>query len=76
MEGRKPIMQFFDYEHLPKDLQEVSKPFGDLARLVHDKLYPHNGEVMKALDKLLEAKDAAVRAQLLNRRKQGVQSGA
>lgn len=56
-------MQFFAYEHLPSHLQEVSKPFGDLARLIVDTL-PRNPERTVALRKLLEAKDAAVRAKL------------
>ncbi|SSW38638.1 Uncharacterised protein [Acinetobacter baumannii] len=27
-----PIIQYFQYEHLPEHLQQVSKPIGDLAR--------------------------------------------
>lgn len=57
------IMQFFAYEHLPQHLQERSKPFGDLARTLVDTL-PRNPERTVALRKLLEAKDAAVRATL------------
>lgn len=59
----EPIMQFFAYEHLPPPLQEVSKPFGDLATDLVAKL-PRNAERSVALRKLLEAKDAAVRASL------------
>ena len=55
------ILQFFVYEHLPPHLQVVSKPFGDLARSLVDTL-PRNPERTVALRKLLEAKDAAVRA--------------
>ncbi len=55
------IMQFFAYEHLPERLQVVSMPFGVLAaRIVTD--LPKNPERTVALRKLLEAKDAAVRA--------------
>lgn len=55
------IMQFFAYDHLPPDLQDVSAPFGRLAEgLV--KTLPRNPERTVALRKLLEAKDAAVRA--------------
>lgn len=57
------IIQFFAYEHLPAHLQAVSKPFGDLARSLVETL-PHNPERTVALRKLLEAKDAAVRALL------------
>lgn len=55
------IMQFFAYSHLPAHLQEVSRPFGELAQRIVETL-PYNRERAKALDKLLEAKDAAVRA--------------
>lgn len=55
------ILQFFAYEHLPAHLQSVSKPFGDLARGIVETL-PRNPERTVALRKLLEAKDAAVRA--------------
>lgn len=59
--GHEHIMQFFAYAHLPLRLQEVSKPFGDLAVRVVTTL-PRNPERTVALRKLLEAKDAAVRA--------------
>jgi hypothetical protein len=55
------IMQFFAYEHLPKHLQDVSRPFGLLANTLVESL-PRNPERTAALRKLLEAKDAAVRA--------------
>lgn len=55
------IIQFFAYAHLPPHLQEVSRPFGDLAEQIVATL-PRNPERTVALRKLLEAKDAAVRA--------------
>jgi len=55
------IMQFFAYEHLPPMLQAASKPFGELAERIVATL-PRNPERTVALRKLLEAKDAAVRA--------------
>ena len=56
------IMQFFSYDHLPPHLREVSQPFAELAiRLLN---LPRNPERTVALRKLLEAKDAAVRARL------------
>jgi len=55
------ILQFFAYLHLPPYLQEVSRPFGDLAKQIVETL-PRNPERTVALRKLLEAKDAAVRA--------------
>lgn len=57
------IMQFFAYEHLPEALQEISKPFGELAKHIEQTL-SRNPERTVALRKLLEAKDAAVRAKL------------
>lgn len=56
-----PILRFFYYAHLPQDLQAVSKRFCDLARNLVGTL-PRNAERTVALRKLLEAKDAAVRA--------------
>ncbi len=67
------ILQFFSYEHLPPHLQAVSKPFCDLARVIVAEgempagtavqfPLPRNPERTVALRKLLEAKDAAVRA--------------
>lgn len=59
----EPMLQFFEWEHLPEKLQEASKPFGDLAaKIARD--WPRNPERTVALRKLLEAKDAAVRAML------------
>lgn len=54
------IEQFFAYAHLPEHLQKVSKPFGDLAQFILT--LPRNPERTVALRKLLESKDAAVRA--------------
>lgn len=57
------ILQFFAYEHLPPHLQEISRPFCDTAAWIASAL-PRNPERTVALRKLLEAKDAAVRAKL------------
>lgn len=63
-ETTEPILQFFDYQHLPAHLGAVSAPFCVLAhKLVED--LPRNPERTVALRKLLEAKDAAVRARLM-----------
>lgn len=61
---QEPILQFFSYAHLPARLQAVSKPFGDLAHAIVV-LLPRNPERTVALRKLLESKDAAVRASLM-----------
>lgn len=55
------IMQFFAYDHLPEALQDVSRPFSLLAQTIALHV-PQNPERTVALRKLLEAKDAAVRA--------------
>lgn len=54
------ILQFFACDHLPEALQAVSRPFGQLAMDIM--ALPRNPERTVALRKLLEAKDAAVRA--------------
>lgn len=61
--ANEPIMEFFEFAHLPPHLQEVSRPFGELAQKIVAEL-PRNPERTVALRKLLEAKDAAVRARL------------
>lgn len=57
------MLKFFEYEHLPANLQTVSKPFCDLAREMAQRA-PDSQETTVALRKLLEAKDAAVRSAL------------
>lgn len=59
----EPILQFFKAGHLPDHLRAVSEPFGELAHKIVQDL-PRNPERTVALRKLLEAKDAAVRAVL------------
>ena len=58
-----PILRFFHYAHLPPALQGNSAPFCNLARHLIDTTN-RNAERTVALRKLLEAKDAAVRAAL------------
>lgn len=59
----EPILQFFAYEHLPPALATISKPFCDMAAWIFLTL-PRNAERTVAMRKLLEAKDAAVRASI------------
>lgn len=59
----EPIMQFFTYAHLPEKLQAISRPFCTLAEDI-ERTLPRNPERSTALRKLLEAKDAAVRASI------------
>ena len=56
-----PILRYFHYSHLPPFLRATSKPFCELARHIVETL-PRNAERSVALRKLLEAKDAGVRA--------------
>lgn len=56
-----PILRYFHYKHLPEPLQSVSSAFYTLAVFIVDAL-PQNAERTVALRKLLEAKDAGVRA--------------
>lgn len=57
-----PILQYFEYAHLPPRLQEVSKHFHALAHVMAQ--LPQGPELSAGLRKLLEAKDCAVRAAL------------
>ena len=56
-----PIMQFFQFDHLPKDLRRVAQPIADLAVRM-DAEIPGGAEKRAGLRKLLEAKDCFVRA--------------
>jgi hypothetical protein len=57
------ILQFFRYDHLPAQLAAVSQPFAEHAHEIVATI-PQNPERTVALRKLLESKDAAVRAVL------------
>lgn len=57
----EPILQYFGYQHLPVELQAVSALFYNLAHQIVERC-PRNAERSVALRKLLEGKDAAVRA--------------
>lgn len=65
-----PLLRYFQFSHLPERLQDVSRPFSDLAHTiaaaVPDDVEHHQlDEVDAGLRKLLEAKDCIVRASLL-----------
>lgn len=57
------LARYFAYDHLPERLQEISRPCGELAEAMIDAL-PDGPELTAGLRKLLEAKDAFVRAAL------------
>lgn len=58
------VLKYFAWEHLPAHLQEASKPFYMVALDVAERWVDgaDEDETNMALRKLLEAKDAAVRA--------------
>lgn len=58
----EPILQYFEYSHLPEHLQPASKPFYEMAQFFLT--LPRCAERTAGLRKLLEAKDCAVRAKL------------
>jgi len=62
------LIQFFVFSHLPNPLQEISRPYADMAVWLDDNL-PESPEKTVALRKLLESKDCAVRARLEQRNK-------
>lgn len=59
----EPIARYFRFDHLPPHLQPFSRPFAELVVTILATC-PRNAERTVALRKLLEAKDAAVRAAL------------
>lgn len=58
-----PLLRWFAYDHLPKQLQRTSAPFAEMAKNLC-KALPASAERTVALRKLLESKDAAVRAHI------------
>jgi hypothetical protein len=57
------MLKWFAFEHLPNHLQGISTHFHHIAHTVVEQIEP-GPERTVALRKLLEAKDAAVRARL------------
>jgi len=60
-EDEDSILQYFACNHLPASLAAISRPFAEAARRIV-RTIPRNAERTVALRKLLESKDAAVRA--------------
>lgn len=58
------LLRWFESSHLPAHLQVVVKPYQQLA--LDLSVQPSSAELTVALRKLLESKDAAVRASILN----------
>ena len=58
---------YFKYDQLPDRLKDISKPFGEMAIELwtrHYETHASEQQAKVALQKLLESKDAAVRAVL------------
>lgn len=58
------ILRYFAYDHLPYQLQSVARRFHALAHALVEDEQLSGPELTVALRKLLESKDAAVRAAL------------
>ncbi|WP_328846110.1 hypothetical protein [Streptomyces sp. NBC_00258] len=58
------ILRYFEYSHLPPVLRGVSSRFHALAWALVEEEFLEGPELTVALRKLLESKDAAVRAAL------------
>lgn len=56
-----PILEYFEFAHLPEFLQLISRDFHCLAHKLVDSHAP-SPELDNALRKLLESKDSAVRS--------------
>lgn len=59
-------IQFFEYAHLPPQLQKISKPVFELAHLMEE-ILPDGPEKSAGMRKLLEAKDCFVRANIVTK---------
>lgn len=57
------LLKFFEYSHLPENLQKISRPLCLLAYEMEE-LLPDGPEKTVGLRKLLEAKDCFVRSNL------------
>lgn len=62
--SQHPLIQYFNFSHLPDNLQKVSQQFHKLAVHIEHNL-PDGAEKTVALRKLLESKDCAVRAAMV-----------
>jgi hypothetical protein len=67
------IMQFFEYEHLPPGLKEMSSMMASMATAI-DNALPESAEKTAGLRKLLEAKDCFVRAVVTMQKEQDTQT--
>lgn len=59
-----PVLQYFEYAHLPLHLQGASRQFAQLAWDVAQRPTKNPAEIAAGLRKLLEAKDCIIRGLL------------
>ena len=71
-----PVLRYFGWQHLPAYLRPVSRTFAALALDVARRRPEGHPETTVALRKLLEAKDATVRAELHDHRHKYVDPAA
>lgn len=55
------LMKWFSFSHLPEELRPISSKFNELASWMLSEI-PESAEAYVAMRKLLEVKDAAIRA--------------
>ena len=60
--GIRDGMAWLAYDHLPESLQRYSRPFHEAAEHVLAAIPTYSPELTTAINKLIEAKDSAVRA--------------
>ena len=56
----QPDLRYFAFRHLAPRLQRISAPFAEVATWIATAL-PDNPQTRRAMERLLEAKDCAVR---------------
>lgn len=59
-----PVLQYFEYAHLPPHLQGASRQFAQLAWDMSQRPTQNPAEIAAGLRKLLEAKDCIIRGLL------------
>ena len=65
MSDRLVAMNYFAYDHLPPNQQEVARPFSELVEAIHARYFEQGGDysaMSEGLYHLLEAKDAILRS--------------
>lgn len=60
--GVRDALQWLTYSHLPEPLQRFSKPFYETAAIMLMVIKTDSPELTTTLNKLIEAKDSAMRA--------------